>query len=62
MHINRQTAASSPASLTMVSRTRLWKSCSLTDTSSASILRKHNSESSGLEALEEKEGGGESGS
>lgn len=33
------------ASLTMVSRTRLWKSCSLTDTSSVSILRKHNRES-----------------
>lgn len=29
--------------LTMVSRTRLWKSCSLTDTSSVSILRNHYS-------------------
>lgn len=30
---------SPPGLLTMVSRTRLWKSCSLTDTSSVSIVR-----------------------
>lgn len=51
-------AAEASRVLTMVSRTRLWKSCSLTDTSSASILREHNSESSGFRSAGGEASGG----